>query len=616
MRDPFWKSTKVLLGYKPQLGVALGGALLSAACFGAGLGMVLPMVYFFLGEGYSLPRLLEKYANKPNAIGPLRDAALSLAQIVPDDRFQGFLIVLMIIGLLTVIGSIGRYIHEFSIVTIVGRVSLVWRGRMFRRLIHSPTAEVLRTGTADHISRINNDVYILSAGYLALLDKTASAILNGFFAILVALILNWQLTLVGLVVAPPIGILMRKLGKRIRRASKRAMLQRAHMVRAVKEALGGLMVVKVHSAEGYERRRFRQVNRALYNEEIRMRQAKALAGPAVDTLSIIGMILAASVAAWVVFRHNFEPQVLITVLALLAAGAGSLKPLAGLNNQLNESAAAAERIFNVVNLPVEPTGVDADKSLPPLPRHQQSVVFEDIHFRYPGQTRDALNGVSLTIPYGRIVAIVGANGSGKTTLLNLLPRLFEPTSGRILIDGQDIAKTDLRSLRQQMALVTQQTVLFEGTIADNIAYGRRFESSERIISAARTAHAEEFILSKPQGYQTVLGEDGSGLSGGQRQRLSIARAALRDPTILILDEATSQIDADSEAKINQAIRNLHRGRTIFIIAHRLSTVVDADMIVVMAEGKVVDQGRHAELLQRCSTYQVMIQTQLQPIATA
>ena len=238
------------------------------------------------------------------------------------------------------------------------------------------------------------------------------------------------------------------------------------------------------------------------------------------------------------------------------------------------------------------------------------MVVERVSFHYPGKARAAVDGVDLHVNFGQTVAIVGSNGSGKTTLLSLLVRLFSPTSGRVLIDGTDIAGVDLRNLRSQIAVVTQQTILFEGTIADNIAYGRRHVPMEKIIAASKAAYADEFIRNIPLGYLAKLGEDGTGLSGGQKQRIAIARAILRDPAILILDEATSQIDADSEAKINLAVRELHRGRTIFIIAHRLSTVIDADLIVVMADGKIEDQGTHTELLTRCRTYQLLTQTQL------
>ncbi|MFW6033262.1 MAG: ABC transporter ATP-binding protein, partial [Phycisphaeraceae bacterium] len=291
----------------------------------------------------------------------------------------------------------------------------------------------------------------------------------------------------------------------------------------------------------------------------------------------------------------------------------SFRPLANLNNDLQEAAAAASRIREVLELPVEPNVRGSHREgRPVLPRHRESVRFDHVSYHYPGSETPALEGVDLEVAHGENIAIVGPNGAGKSTLLNLLPRLNEPSAGRVLIDGKDIAKVSLRSLRRQIAVVTQQTVLFEGTIAENVAYGQRHIPRERVVTAAKAAYAHEFIDRLPAGYDTHLGEGGAGLSGGQKQRLAIARAILRDPAILILDEATSQIDAESEARINRALAEFREGRTTFVIAHRLSTVVDADRIVVMVDGQIADQGTHGELLGRCPVYQTLTQTQLQP----
>ena len=266
--------------------------------------------------------------------------------------------------------------------------------------------------------------------------------------------------------------------------------------------------------------------------------------------------------------------------------------------------------MEAMQIPIEPTGPEA-RSKPALPRHMSEVRFESVSFAYPGQETPAVRDVSLQVKHGQTVAIVGANGSGKTTLLSLIPRLIEPTRGQVLIDGRDIASSNLRSLRRQIAVVTQQAVLFEGSIAANIAYGRSHEPREKVIAAAQAAYAHDFISESAKGYDTMLSESGEGLSGGQRQRLCIARAILRKPAILILDEATSQIDADSETKINQALRELTRDCTVFVIAHRLSTVIDADLIVVMTEGRILDQGTHDQLLDRCATYRSLNQAQMQ-----
>jgi ABC-type multidrug transport system fused ATPase/permease subunit len=250
--------------------------------------------------------------------------------------------------------------------------------------------------------------------------------------------------------------------------------------------------------------------------------------------------------------------------------------------------------------------------LPKLARHCESIRFDGVTFTYPRAERPALDQITLEIRHGQRVAIVGPNGSGKTTLLALVPRLFDPNpgSGAVLIDGRNIREVAVRSLRRQIGVVTQETVLFRGTIRGNVAYGADDASEERVVAAAKKARAHEFIAAMPKGYDTPVGEQGLTLSGGQRQRIAIARAILRDPSILILDEATSMIDADSEAKIAEALAEFASGRTCLIVAHRLSTVINADRIVVMDAGRIVDDGTHAELLKRCSVYRLIAENQL------
>jgi subfamily B ATP-binding cassette protein MsbA len=308
----------------------------------------------------------------------------------------------------------------------------------------------------------------------------------------------------------------------------------------------------------------------------------------------------------------------LAIMVCLVVIGECARKCAKINNQLNKSSAAADRIFEVLDMPAERPRTAATAENRPrikLPPIQHSVRFENVTFTYPGAEHPAVQDVSLDVPKGTSVAVVGRNGSGKSTLLALLPRFYDQQAGRIFIDGVDISTVTLKSLRSQIAIVTQDSVIFPGTIAENIAYGIRNPSRQAIEDAARRAYAHDFILQKPEGYDTFLGELGGQLSGGQRQRICIARAIYRQAPILILDEATSQVDAESEELIQQAIEQVMKGRTTFLIAHRWHTIRSADVVVVLEAGRIVGMGRHDELIRGCDVYQQLYERQIAGIGS-
>jgi ABC-type multidrug transport system fused ATPase/permease subunit len=362
-------------------------------------------------------------------------------------------------------------------------------------------------------------------------------------------------------------------------------------------------------------------------EQFRIITLDAASGPILESLTLLLAGAIILVAAYMVLRtqpQSLSPTAFLTVMACLAGMADSLRKVSKLNNSLQRSNAAATRIFEMMQLPIERrrtvastgrTNVDSTDGVVRLKPFDREIRFENLTFTYPGANTPALDEVNLAVPKGQSVAIVGRNGSGKTTLLALLPRFYEPQEGRILLDGVDIRQGNLRSLRSQIGIVTQDSVIFPGTILQNIAYGvpESQIERERAIDAARRAFAHDFILEKLEGYDTVLGEHGAQLSGGQKQRICIARAIYRDAPILILDEATSQIDAESEHLIQQAIESLMHDRTVFVIAHRFSTILSADMIVVIDRGRVIGQGTHDQLIQTCPIYLQLYERQLMGI---
>lgn len=623
----FWHFARLMLRYRAMLAVALIGAMLDAACMLGGIATLSAVIsQFFQGTDHNgavhhvRDLIVQKLGALPEKAGPFQSlvAGLKLERLadrLPDTWFGALATIMGLILVMTVLGSLGRFLHEYCTLTAATRTIMRIRRMVFGRLVYLPMA--CSEGSTTQITKVLSDCTTLSAGFSAITSRAIRGVFTGISLFIGALITDWKLTAIFLLVVPPIFILIHQFGRRIRRASRRTLEQYGHMMSALVEIFSGIRVVKVHHAEGYERRRFARLSRSLVRQELRARLTKAISSPVVETLMIVGVMVVVLVAGWSNSKIGGEPGGVAGVLLLLGASAMQFRSLTGLNNTIQESAAAADRLDQAIHMDVEPAARQEWKEQRrTLPRHNHCLEFQNIRFTYPTGSRPALDGVRLSVPFGKMCAIVGGNGSGKSTLLNLIPRLYEPGEGRVLIDGVDIAGCTLRSLRRQIAMVTQETILFEGTIAENISYGSRHVTLEPIIEAAKRAYAHEFISALPEGYHAPVGERGARLSGGQRQRVAIARAILRDPSILILDEATSQIDADSESKIAAALGQFMRNRTTFVIAHRLSTVVGADMIVVMDAGKIVAIGRHQELLADNEIYRTLCRTQMIDSAAA
>lgn len=607
--DAFWIFARALLRHRALVIAGVFFAAVSAAGLTAGVVAALPVLETILeGQRKGLPEI----------VGELNDARLyglipdTWIHMLPPGPFTAVVIIMSALAVLTVIGATANFFHAFCAMSAVHQTVARVRREAFGRVVAMPLQKAVKRGAGDTVSRIVNDANQLAQGLGALLSKSVAQIFKGAAGALAALVIDWRIALAAVVLAPILATVLRKIGKRVRRASRGALQAQAGLYSAANEALRGLRVVKVHNAERLERGRFQAINRAALQETLRVRTMRALSAPLVEALAIIilgGLIV---LCAKLILDGYLDPSRFIGVFLALGLSAGSLRPLAGLINDIQQAGPAAERLQEILDTEPEP---GRERGLPSLPRHARSIVFEAVTFTYEGQPEPAVSGVHLEIPHGETVAFVGPNGSGKTTLLGLVPRLFDPTKGRVLIDGADIRKASVRSLRRQIGVVTQETVLFPGTIAENIAYGATSASREQIIAAAKRARAEGFIKQLDGGYDAIVGEQGLTLSGGQRQRIAIARAILRDPAILILDEATSMIDAESEARIGEAIAEFSEDRTALIVAHRLSTVLSADRIVVMDSGRVVDQGRHEDLLTRCATYAAIAAHQLVPAAS-
>ncbi len=615
----FWFFARGMLQYRGTLLTAFVGAILAALCFGAGI-MTVPFI---------LNAMLGKQAKTLGDL--LREADDKLLDFLPDiwatnaptDPFAGVIAVLSVVFVLTIIGATGKFLHTYMAMSAGMKTVARVRELAFHRIIHMPLKLIVSEGSSDRISRVIRDSNQLRNGFTALTAKAVSEGLKATAALGVALWWDWKLTMLALLAAPLLAVTVRLFSKRVQRASKRALKQSGVMLGTITEAVQGLRVVKVHTAEQHEFDRFHKVNTNLLGEELSMRQAKALASPIAEALTVFGVIGIGALASWYIIHNDVEATTVLTTLLALGAAGAAVRPLTQLSTDVHESSAAAERLSELIGRPIEPLDTaDLDvvtfghfsrkphEPKPVLAAHCNNITFDQITFRYPQTDHDALSDITLKIHHGETVAFVGPNGSGKTTLLSLIPRLFDPDSGSVSIDGHDLNGVSLFSLRNQIGVVTQETVVFHDTIAANIAYGNAGVARDEIVTAAKQAFADGFINRKPGGYDSVVGEQGATLSGGERQRLAIARAILRNPNILILDEATSMIDADSEAKIADALDHFCENRTALVIAHRLSTVIHADRIVVMQDGSIVDVGTHTDLLGRCTLYQQLCKTQL------
>lgn len=484
------------------------------------------------------------------------------------------------------------------------------RQALFGKLLRLPVTYHEKNTSGRLVSRVVNDVSLMANAVAGVLKDIFQQGLTFLAMLGVIVYQNWQLAMLSIVVIPMAAVTTVRMGKRLRVLATRGQEKMGDMASTVQEALAGIRMVKAYGREDAETDRFRNSNKAFLDTTMKAIQVSSLGSSHMEVIGVVGVAAIVWYGGFLVINGTMTPGAFFSFLTAMFMAYTPIRKLSGANNTIQQALAAAERVFEVLDLKTE---WDHDHGTVALTGHRHTVDFQQVSLRYDSQAVPALVDITLSVKSGEIVALVGSSGSGKTTLVSLLPRFYEPTSGLILIDDMPLTAYTLRSLRAHIGIVSQEVVLFDDTVRNNIGFGKTDAADSDIEAAAKLAYAHDFIQRLPQTYDTMIGERGVKLSGGERQRLAIARAILRDPPLLILDEATSALDTESERIVQLALSNLMKSRTTLVIAHRLSTIQNADRIVVLDRGAIVEVGSHEELLRKGGVYKRLHAMQFQDV---
>ncbi len=593
--------------------LALAAIFLFAAMNGISLTLIVPFLDNLFKDEPPGPvqiELSDPVAVDPNFVdkaGAWKDRTLASARgwLDQGERRERLLRGLLVILLAYFLKNLFDYIQAYLVHFLEQKSLYDIRRDLYGHLQRLPLGFFHGQQTGVLISRVVNDVNTLKG---AIVGATASFFRNGLMVVVGLVIIfaiSWRLSLLTFLIVPVNALLLRTLGRLLKRDSTRIQVRMGDMAAAIGETVTGARVVKAFGREADEVKRFGYFNWDYFKSSVRLRALGALNAPLSEMLGSLSVVIIVGYGGVQVLQGHMEASHLVLFVVAVLSIVGPLRRISELNQIVQEGVAAGERIFQILDEESERTSLDKGDAPGPL---EQAIRFESVDFEYR-KDLPVIRELNLDIPRGQVVALVGPSGGGKSTLADLLARFYEPGGGRLSMDGRDLREFSLSAWRDKFGIVTQDVLLFNDSILNNIAYGRPSATREQVEEAARAARAHDFILEAPEGYDTIIGERGLQLSGGQRQRLAIARALLKDPEILIFDEATSALDTESELLVQEAIDRLMAGRTALVIAHRLSTIRGADRIAVIEGGRLVQEGRHEELMAAGGLYRQLYEMQ-------
>lgn len=525
---------------------------------------------------------------------------------INKDEFL-LLVIPMAIMAVAVLKGAANYGQSYLMSYIGNKIIADVRNQLFLQLMRLPLRFHAENTTGRLMSRVVHDVNLMANAVAGVLKDLVQQGLTFLAMLAIIFYQNWKLASLSVVVVPVAVYTMNRMGRRLHRLATRGQERIGDMASILQESLSGIRMVKAFGQEEAAARRFESRNTAFRSATMKAVQISALTSPLMESIGVVGVGLIIWYGGYLVISGDMTPGAFFSFLTAMFMAYAPVRKLAGANNTIQQALSAAARVFDVLDLQNEG---QADQGRRLLPSKHRTVEFQAVTFQYEDASSPAVTAVTFTAKAGQMVALVGGSGSGKTTLVHLIPRFYDPTAGTITIDGCDIREFTLASLRRQVGLVAQHTILFDETVRYNIAFGKPDARDDEIVAAARAAYAHEFVERLPHGYETLIGENGVKLSGGERQRLAIARALLHEPSILILDEATSALDSESERIVQLALANAMKNRTTFVIAHRLATVQQADCILVLKEGRIVESGTHGALLKRKGFYNRLCEQQV------